>query len=360
MTRIDRFIFMRLLLATLMVLGVLVFIFIVIDFSENSDTFSDRGAELSEIWSRYYLNYIPEMIRLVSPVAVFVAVLLVAGQMSERLELTAIKGAGVSFYRFMVPFLLFATMVTGVLSYLDGFVIPGANDERFEFERQYLARGSDRIDRSRLFRQENEHTMLTVNYFDSRSAMGYHVRIFRFENDRVAEIVDASRMEWQPETEEWRLIRLERRLFTDEGIVRTSSHQADTTLTVLPQDMARSTNDIYRLTYPEIIDYIRSLERSGVGGVALPKVQFFGKLFYPFGTIVITLVGLGISTSNRRKGGRGVLLGTGLIVIFFYLIIMKIIEPFGASGQLDPLWAAAAPHLLFLLISFFLIWRTPK
>ncbi|MCC5933417.1 MAG: LptF/LptG family permease [Balneolales bacterium] len=360
MTRIDRFIFVRLLLATLMVLGVLVFIFIVIDFSENSDTFSDRGAELSEIWSRYYLNYIPEMVRLVSPVAVFVAVLLVAGQMSERLELTAIKSAGVSFYRFMVPFLLFATLVTGVLSYLDGYVIPGANTERFDFERQYLARGTDRIDRSRLYRQENESTLLTVNYFDNRSAMGYHVRIFRFDDKRVQEIVDAARMEWQEETRQWRLIRVERRVFTENGIERFSHHQTDTTLSVLPRDMARSTNDIYRLTYPEIVDYIRSLERSGVGGVSLPKVQFFGKLFYPLGTIVITLVGLGISTSNRRKGGRGVLLGTGLIVIFFYLIIMKIIEPFGASGQLDPLWAAAAPHLLFLFISLILIWRAPK
>ncbi len=359
MTRMDRYILSRLLFATLMVLGVLIFVFIIIDFSENSDSFTDRGATLSEIWSDYYLNYIPEMIRLVAPMAVFVAVLLIAGQMSDRVELTAIKGAGVSLYRYMLPFMIFAFAVTGIISYLDGFVIPGANSDRIAFERQYLSRQSDRIDRNRLYRQETENTIITINYFDARSASAYRPRIVYFRDNKVYQVLEASRMEWQEETKTWRLIRPERRTFHETGFELFEAVEMDTTLNLRPRDVARTTSDIYQLTYPEIVDYIASLERSGVGGVDQPKVQFYGKLFYPFGTLVITLIGLGIST-QRRKGGRGVLLGIGLIIIFFYLILMKLMEPFGSSGQLNPLVATASPHLLFLVISVFLIWRTPK
>lgn len=359
MNRIDRFIIARLLVATLMVLGVLIFIFIIIDFSENSDTFTDRGAELGEIWGRYYLNYIPEMLRLVSPMAIFVAVLLVAGQMTDRLELTAIKGAGVSLYRFMWPFLLFSGVLSLSVSYLDGFVIPGANAERISFEQEFLSRHTDRIDRNNIYRQEGENTILTVNYYDMGNNAAYRIRVVRFEDNEIVESLEASRMDWLPETEQWRLIRSERRIFSEDGFRQFDHMERDTTLNVRPRDMARRTSDIYQLTYPQIIDYIASLKRSGAGGVALPQVQFYGKLFYPAGIFVISLIGIGIST-QRRKGGRGVLLGIGLIISFFYLALMKIIEPFGAGGQLDPLLAAGLPHAIFFVISLVLIWRSPK
>lgn len=359
MNRIDRFILTRLLLATLMVLGVLIFIYIIIDFSENSDTFTDRGAKMADIWGRYYLNYIPEMLRLVSPMAIFVAVLLVAGQMTDRLELTAIKGAGVSLYRFMWPFLLFSGTLAVSISYLDGFVIPGANAERLLFEQEYLSRHTDRIDRNNIYRQEAENTILTVNYYDIGNQAAYRIRVVRFEGNQVAETLDASRMDWLPETQQWRLIRSERRIFSEEGFRQFDHAERDTTLSVRPRDMARRTSDIYQLTYPEIADYIASLQRSGAGGVELPQVQFYGKLLYPVGIFVISLIGIGIST-RRRKGGRGVLLGLGLIISFFYIALMKIIEPFGAGGQLDPLLAAGLPHAIFFVISLVLIWRTPK
>lgn len=359
MNRLDRFILSRLLLSTLMVLGVLIFIFIIIDFSENSDTFSDRGASAGEIWGRYYLNYIPEMLRLVSPMAIFVAVLLVAGQMTDRLELTAIKGAGVSLYRFMWPFLLFSGSLALIISYLDGYVIPGANAERISFEQEYMSRQTDRIDRNNIYRQEGENAVLTVNYYDIAAQAGYRVRLVRFERDEIIETLDASRMDWLPETNEWRLIRSERRIFSEHGFEQFDHAERDTTLSIRPRDMARRTSDVYQLTYPEIVDYINSLKRSGAGGVALPQVQFYGKLLYPAGIFVISLIGIGIST-QRRKGGRGVLLGIGLIISFFYLALMKIIEPFGSSGQLNPLLAAGLPHAFFFIISLVLIWRTPK
>ena len=87
---LDRYIIRRLISITSLVLVVLIFIFIIIDFSENSDDFTDRGATMGEIWGDYYINYIPEMIRLVLPLAIFSACLYLVGQLSERLEITSL------------------------------------------------------------------------------------------------------------------------------------------------------------------------------------------------------------------------------------------------------------------------------
>src|SRR5690625_8006797 len=103
MKRLDRYIFFRLFTITFLVVLLVTCIFILIDCSENSDDFADQGATLSQVWRDYYVNYIPDMVRLVSPVAIFVACLFLTGQMTERFELTAIKASGNSLYRIAVP-----------------------------------------------------------------------------------------------------------------------------------------------------------------------------------------------------------------------------------------------------------------
>lgn len=138
--KLDRYIILRLFTITLFVIAVLVFIFIMIDFSENSDDYTDKGAVLKEIWGDYYLNYVPEMTRLILPVAVFTACLFLTGQLSERLEITALKAAGVSLYRLIVPYLIFAFLCAGTISFLDSQVIPNSNEAKAAFEKSILKR----------------------------------------------------------------------------------------------------------------------------------------------------------------------------------------------------------------------------
>ncbi|HMB98785.1 MAG TPA: LptF/LptG family permease, partial [Balneolaceae bacterium] len=173
MKKIDRYILFRLFTITLFVLLVLICIFILIDFSENSDDFADKGATMSQIWNQYYLNYIPEMMRLVSPVAVLVACLFLTGQMTERLEIVALKAAGVSLYRLIIPYIVFGVVIALSISYLDANVIPKANAERIDFEKTYLSKRGDRIDRGGLYRQESENTIFNVNFFDPGTNTAY-------------------------------------------------------------------------------------------------------------------------------------------------------------------------------------------
>jgi lipopolysaccharide export system permease protein len=64
--------------------------------------------------------------------------------------------------------------------------------------------------------------------------------------------------------------------------------------------------------------------------------------------------------SVRQSSGTGFILGAGLAVSFLYLAFMKIIEPFGAAGTIDPLTAALIPHGLFFLVAVGILIKTPK
>ncbi len=355
----DKFIFSRMLVLSGFVTGLLIFIFIIIDFSENSGDFTDRGATLSEIWSDYYLNYIPEMIRLVSPVAVFASCLWLTGQMANRLEIVALRAAGVSLYRLLAPYLVFAVLVAATISYLDGYVVPRSNAIRAEFEQEFIMKRTERIDRNRIFRQESPNRLMLVNYFDIRQDIGYRVTFYTFDDNKLVETMELGRMAWSPEKGKWELINGTITRYNERGFEKITFDRRDTTLNLYPRDFGRTSSDVYQLTYPEIRDYLASIERSGAGGIAMPTVQFYGKLSYPFAIITVTMIGVAIA-SVRRRGGRGVHIAAGLVISFLYLALMKLFEPFGYSGALDPMHAAILPHAIFFTVAIILLLTARK
>lgn len=347
--KFDRYIIFRLFTITIFVLMVLIFIFIVIDFSEHSEEFTDRGATFAEIFGVYYLNYIPEIIRLIIPVAVFIACLFLTGQMAERLEIIALKAAGISLYRLLVPYLVVGFLITGVMSYVDGFLIPDANEKRIAFESKYLEGKSEKVDRNQLFRQESDDTIFKIGYFNADEKTGYRVDATTFAGDSISETMYIQRMTWQEEQKMWKLKGIDKRILTPLGYKHVHLDSMDTTLNIYPRDLARTTSDIYQLTYPEAQNYIRSIERSGAGNVESPRVKLFGRYAYPFSIVVVLIVGFALA-SVRRAGGKGFYIASGFGVSFIYLVMMKVIEPFGATGEIPPLLAAVLPHLFFLLL----------
>jgi lipopolysaccharide export system permease protein len=355
----DKYIFTRMLVLTGFVTGLLIFIFIIIDFSENSGDFTDRGATLTEIWYDYYLNYIPEMIRLVSPVAVFASCLWLTGQMANRLEIVALRAAGVSLYRLLAPYLVFAVIVSASISYLDGYVVPRSNAIRAEFEQKFIMKRTERIDRNRIFRQESPDRLMLVNYFDIRQSIGYRVTFYTFDDNRLVETMELGRMAWSQEKGKWELINGTITRYNERGYEKFTFDRRDTTLNLYPRDFGRTSSDVYQLTYPEIRDYLASIERSGAGGIAMPTVQFYGKLSYPFAIITVTIIGVAIA-SVRRRGGRGVHIAAGLVISFLYLALMKLFEPFGYSGALDPAHAAVLPHVIFFTVAIILLLTARK
>lgn len=360
MRKLDRYIFTRLFAITFFVLLVLICVFILIDFSENSDDFADKGATMSQIWNEYYLNYIPEMIRLVSPVAIFVACLFLTAQMTERLEITAIKAAGISLYRLAAPYLLFGLSLAILISYLDAYVIPISNAERISFEQQYLSSRTDRIDRGGLYRQEAPNTIFNLNHFDPNTNVGYRATLVQFnENFDIERVVTANRMDWVDSLQTWKAEGFRERVFSEGSYADSSNREQILEMNIIPRDLARRSSDIYQLTYPEAINYIESIRRVGAGEINLPLVQFYGRVAYPLSILVVSLIGFSLA-SERKKGGKGFYIAMGLSISFIYLAFMKVIEPFGAAGTIDPLYAATIPHVIFFIIGIFMLLLTKK
>ncbi len=338
--------------------------FVVLDYLEYIDDFMDRGATPAEVFGTYYLNYVPEIVRLTSPLAIFLAAIYVTGRLAQSMQLVALLSSGVSLVRILVPFVFVGLLVTGFMFWFNGWVVPRTNGVVIEFQNEYYKKAPAQSETSQIHRQNSPGSVLSVGFFDRRTEQAYRVSLQDFEDadgapgaERLAQRLDAESMQWVDSLGVWRLRGVTVRDFESDGYAKVAV--LDTTLQVLPRDLARTERDAERLTIPEARDYLDALRRSGADQLGRPLVSYYGKFSYPIANLILVVIGVAFA-SVRRRGGQAVQFGIGLFVAFVYLALQKLSEPFGYAEAVPPVLVAWLPHALFAAIALALVWRARR
>lgn len=349
MNRMDRHIIARLTLGCSVLVGVLIVFFVVLHYVEYVDDFFDRGATMEQVFLVYYPSYIPEIVKLTSPLAIFLSCVFLTGRLAQTLQITALQTASVSLQRLMVPYVFVGIVLTAFMLWFNGWVVPTSNRTVLEFEQRYLKDAPQVVDVDDIHRQNRPGTYVTVRYFDRRSNVAHNVSIQQFADDHtLRRRIDAPSMSWIDTLSVWRINDPTIRTFEGEAERLDHAGLMDTTLQILPRDLARTERDVESMTIPAAGQYIQDLERSGAGNIGRTKVAYYSKFAYPVANLILVLIGMPLA-SVRRRGGQAVQVGLGLLVAFLYLAVQKLTEPFGYTGELHPMAAAWLPHVLFFV-----------
>lgn len=359
MTTFERHIAYRLVKGLVFFVGALIIFFIVLHWVEYSDDFLDRGVTATEAFTVFYPNYIPEIVRLTSPLALFLSCIYLTGALAQQLQLVALQASGTSLYRLMRPYLLVGVLASVGMFFFNGWVVPQTNEVVVHYENEYLNPGETTVEVSEIHRQNGPNTVLSVGYYDRKRKRAHRVSLQTFaDSTRLIRRLDATRMHWVDSTQVWRMERVLRRSFSEIGMTeRESVSQLDTTLQVYPRDLARSQNDVAAMTIPEATRYLEALRRSGASHLERPLVAYHNKFAYPIANLIVLLIGVPLA-AVRRRGGQAVRFAIGLLVAFIYLAVQKLTEPLGYAGSLDPWLTAWLPHIVFLIVSLIVLWRT--
>ncbi len=361
LTTIDLHIIRRFFTGIIYLILSLIVFFVVLHYVEYIDDFLDRGATMKDVFLVYYLNYTPEIIKLTSPLAVFLSCVYLTGKLSQKLQIAALQTSGVSLYRILFPYLIVAVLFSGFMFWFNGWVVPTTNQKVIEFEQRYLKGKQVQIDLHDVHRQNSPGSVITVGYYDRFSKVANKVSIQDFKAGRIlVSRIDADRMVWVDTTQTWRLETVKRRKFVDNEWAQLSSETyLDTTLTVLPRDFARTEREVESMTVQEAKEYIESLVRSGANNTGRTRVGYFNKFAYPLANLIVVLIAVPLA-SVRRRGGQAIQMGIGLLVSFFYLATIKVVEPFGYEETLSPALAAWLPHFIFIVLGLVLLIKARK
>lgn len=357
---IDRYLVKQFLQTIFFGLLAFTLIFVVIDMMENLDDFIDQNVPTYLIF-QYYFVFIPEIIRLMTPVAVLLASLFTAGKLSNLNELTAIRAGGVSLYRFMLPFILtsFLISVSGV--YVGGYLVPLANKNKIYIEQNYMKKGLVNIG-SNIFFQDTKNRIVTIRYYDVEKNQANQVSIQEFDSKDLTKLIsrtDAFRMKYDTTKYGWILYNGTVRTFNDEHETYQKFLTKDYYgLNFIPEEVIKKQRKPEEMSLPELSEYAIDQQKTGNNPIPI-LIEYQSRIAFAFSSVVVVLFGLPIS-ANRRRGGLAIQVGINLLITFAYLVFMKISQAFGKNGVLNPFITAWLANFIFLAAAIYNIRRAAK
>lgn len=327
---------------------------------EKLDDFIDENATL-DIIVEYYIVFIPEIIRLMLPVSVLLGGLFTVGKLSTQNELTAIKSSGVSFYRFTIPFLATALVISIMSIYFGGYIVPEANKQRIFIERTYLKKGLVHSG-SNIYFQDSFNRIVTISYFNVKVGRANRISIQEFEPSNIIKMIsriDAKSMSYDSTSGNWILRKGAQRFFygNKDSINTFDSFEIDY-LSFSPTEVIEKQKKPDEMTLDELETYAASQLNAGNNPTRI-NIEYHSRIAFAFASFVVVLFGLTIS-ANKRKGGTAIQFGINVLLTFIYLVFMKVSQAFGKNGVLDPFLTAWLANFLFLSAGLLNLIRVKK
>jgi len=377
MKLIDRYILRQFLSTYVFVVLILLAITTVIDMTDKMDKFAKAQVTAGQIM-KYYLDYIPWIASLVTPITIFIATVYVCARMAGRTEIIAILSSGVSFKRILLPFFIGAAVVAITSFILTGWLIPNATKSRLAFEVQYL-KSKYYFDKRNIHMQVAPDTYLYMQSYNNSNQTGYHFSMEKFENNRLIEKLTATRIEWDTTKEKWTLkdwkLKKVDSLFDNSGSTSVvtantkpltpeevaSGTTMDSALVIHPKEFESDYRKYDGMTLTELTDYINTLRARGSTGIELYEVEKYTRYTAPFTIFILVFMGV-IVSSRKSRGGTGLQIALGFVLSFIFILFFTLFRSFAESGSesITPQISVWIPNVIFGIVALVMYKYVPR
>jgi len=359
MKKLDLYIFKKFIGTFFFAIAMLLLIVIIFDLSENLNSFLKHDAPWQRVLVDYYITSIPYYTNLFIHLFAFIAVVFFTSKMAARTEIVAILSSGVSFWRFLYPYLLAAVTIAILSLYLGNFLIPQTNEIRRRFKDEYMEKLTHSAGRD-VHLQIGKDEYIYVESYNIKRQFGYKFSWEKYDGNELKFKV-MSDVLYNDTTGDynWRIDPFAVRYLDGEEERLVQGRNLDTVLNLLPTDLYVMKEDFEEMNYFELRDHIAEMKRKGSEGVKAYEVEMNRRMADPAAIIILTLIGAALS-SRKVRGGIGLHLGIGITIAFSYILFMQIAKSFAISGGLSPLLAVWIPNIIFSILGVYLLKKAPK
>ena len=356
--RLDWYIIKKFLGTYVFMIVLIISIAVVFDINEKIDKFMTNNATLEGIVFDYYLNFIPYYTNLFSPLFVFLAVIYFTSKMANNSEIIAILSTGISFRRFLKPYMISAFIIALFTFVFGGYIIPEANATRIEFEQTFVdPRKKKTGDRDIQFKV-GPGTIVYFGNFDLASNTGYNFSMDHFDSINLNSRLTAQSIKYDS-AYNWTIRNYQVREF--DGLIETitTGNSIDTIFQIVPNDFIIASSDQQMMTSPDLKNYIKSQKERGMGNIQPFQIEYHSRIAMVFSAFILTIIGASIS-ARKVKGGMGLNIGIGLALSMAYILFMTVSSTFAIKGGMSPFISAWIPNIFFSGIAFYLYKRAPN
>lgn len=334
-------------------------IIIIFDISEKIDDFIEKDAPLKAIVFQYYFNFIPYFVNMFSALFTFIAVVYFTSRMASNTEIVAILNAGISFWRFLLPYLVSGIFLTLLSFGLMNYVIPYTNRNLRAFEKQYI-KNPFQSHQMNMHMQLEPGTFIYVENFNSIGKIGYRFSLEKFDSTGLMKLkMNADMITWDSIQSSWKINNYVIRNIKPQGETIYQGKTTDTIMAFTPADFMVDIEDAKIMTYDQLNRFIEREKMRGSTLTAQFNLEKYKRLTFPFANLVLTFIGVALS-SRKVRGGIGMHLGLGIGIAFTFILLLQVSSVFAIFGNLPASVALWIPNFIYGIVAIILLRLAPK
>lgn len=359
---LDKYILKKYLTSFVFVLLILIPVIIAVDLSGKIDKFI-RHANLTVgvIAKDYYINFIVNIGNMILPLALFVSVLFFTSKLAGNTEIIAISNAKISFKRFLLPYFVGATIVTIFSLALNHFIVPNSNKIYEKFHNTYITnkpKNYSRLENVNLQLSENDY--IYIKRYDLERNSGSDFCYEKYNGLKLKEKLIADNIRFIERDSSYKLTNFyKRKIINDGDDIISYGRRMDTVFSFKPGDLLHVDAFAKEMQTPELLAYISKSKERGRGNLNAYLVELYKRTSLPISSYILTLIAVALG-SVKRRGGVGVNLTIGVILMFVYIFLLKIVEVLGASADANPLFMVWLPNVIFAFVAIYLYIKARK
>ena len=350
MKKLDWYIAKRFIGTFFYAIIILAIISCVIDLSEKMDDFVKNKAPFLSILN-YYKNFIPHISALLYPLFIFIACIFFTSKLAYKSEIIAMLATGMSFNRFMRPYVIGAAFL-GLLSLAaNHYIVPMANKQRLNFEDRYVHEKISYSDRN-VHIQLSPSQLIYVQSYDYVSNTGLRFTEENIQGTVMKEKIMANSVTYNATKKEWVLRDVTIRTNDDVHEKLKFMPELVRKYPITPKDLREDDAVKEALTTPELIKYTDTQKMHGNESLNTYYVEQHRRTAQPFAGFILAMIGVCIA-SRKIRGGSGLHLAIGIAISALYIMALQFSTTFSTKGGLNPLLAVWIPNVIFGFVALY-------
>ena len=307
----------------------------------------------------YFLDFTIYFAHLLFPLFLFLSVIWFTSKLANNTEVIAFLSSGVSFTRFLRPYLIGAGIVAILAIILGLYLAPKASEGFNDFSYKYFKRGKSAVESTNVFRQINDQEIIYVSNFDVKNNVGNNFTLEHFEDNKLEYKITASSIRYIPKDTIYRLVNYVKRNIGEYEDELEILRRKDTLFSFDVDDLIPVIYAAETKMYGELKEFITKEEARGSSNVGRFKLVLYRKWSLPVSVFILTIIAVAVS-SKKRRGGMGVNLAIGICIAMIFVFFDKIFGVMAEQSDFNPIIAVWFPNIIFSILAAYMLYNAKR
>lgn len=348
---LDKYILKRYLGAFALIMCLFIPIMITVHIAEKIGKILSKDIPFMEVMV-YLLDFTVYFSNFLFPIFLFISTMFFTSKLANNTEVIAFLSSGVSFNRFLRPYIIGAVIVSSVALLFSTIFVPRAASGFNEFQYKYFKKDKDR-ESGNVHRHITDDDYIYVSSYRAASKQGYQFTWEHFNGEVLEYKIAADRIQFKDSI--YTLYNYKKRTIGEFDDVLESRKKVDTVFNFDIDELTPTSYIAETLSYTDLLAFIDKEEKRGNANMNVYYVEKHKRTSIPISAMIFTLIAVAVS-SVKKRGGMGVNLAIGLVIAMSYVFLDKVFGTIAEKSTTFPAWVAVwSPNIFFAVVAFFMI-----